>query len=93
MKKIINDIKNIVMEELEGMQKAYSNIIKVNYNPICITRSNIKNNKVSLISGGCSGHEPLHTGFVGHEILDAACPGEIFTSTTPDKIEEAVKYK
>ncbi|WP_300367473.1 dihydroxyacetone kinase subunit DhaK [Brachyspira sp.] len=90
MKKIINNINNIILEELEGMQKAYSNIIKVNYSPIFVTRSD-KKHKVVLISGGGSGHEPLHAGFVGYGMLDAACPGEIFTAPTPDQMEEAVK--
>ena len=90
MKKIINDINNIILEELEGMQKAYSNILKVNYSPIFVSRVN-KNDKVALISGGGSGHEPLHAGFVGYGMLDAACPGEIFTSPTPDQMEEAAK--
>lgn len=90
MKKIINNVNNIILEELEGMQKAYSHILKVNYEPIYVTRAN-KNNKVSLISGGGSGHEPLHAGFVGYGMLDAACPGEIFTSPTPDQMEEAAK--
>ncbi|TVL57518.1 dihydroxyacetone kinase subunit DhaK [Brachyspira hyodysenteriae] len=90
MKKIINDVNNIILEELQGMQKAYSNILKINYDPIYVTRVN-KNSKVSLISGGGSGHEPLHAGFVGYGMLDAACPGEIFTSPTPDQMEEAAK--
>lgn len=90
MKKIINNINSIITEELEGMQKAYSNLIKVNYDPIFVTRTS-KSSKVALISGGGSGHEPLHAGFVGYGMLDAACPGEIFTSPTPDQMEEAVK--
>ncbi|MEI0492008.1 dihydroxyacetone kinase subunit DhaK [Brachyspira intermedia] len=90
MKKIINDISNIILEELQGMERAYSNILKVNYEPIYVTRVG-KNSKVSLISGGGSGHEPLHAGFVGYGMLDAACPGEIFTSPTPDQMEEAAK--
>ena len=91
MKKIINDIDNIIIEELKGMQKAHNSIIKVNYDPIFITRANKNDNKVALVSGGGSGHEPLHGGFVGYGMLDAACPGAIFTSPTPDQMEEAAK--
>ena len=90
MKKIINNVNDIITEELKGMQKAYHNLIKVNYDPIFVTRAS-KSSKVALISGGGSGHEPLHAGFVGYGMLDGACPGEIFTSPTPDQMEEAVK--
>ena len=90
MKKIINNIDNIILEELKGMHKAHNNIINICYDPIFITRIN-KSNKVSLVSGGGSGHEPLHGGFVGYGMLDAACPGAVFTSPTPDQMEEAAK--
>ena len=91
MKKIINDIDNIITEELKGMEKAYNNIIKVCYEPIFIARRELSK-KVAIISGGGSGHEPLHGGFVGYGMLDAACPGPVFTSPTPDQMEAAVKY-
>lgn len=90
MKKIINNIDNIILEELKGMHKAHNNIINICYDPIFITRIN-KSNKVSLVSGGGSGHEPLHGGFVWYGMLDAACPGAVFTSPTPDQMEEAAK--
>lgn len=90
MKKIINDIDNIITEELKGMEKAYNNIIKVCYEPIFIARRELSK-KVAIISGGGSGHEPLHGGFVGYGMLDAACPGPVFTSPTPDQMEAAVK--
>ena len=90
MKKILNNIDNVIVEELQGMQKAYNNLIKVNYDPIFVTRAN-NTDKVALVSGGGSGHEPLHAGFVGYGMLDAACPGAIFTSPTPDQMEEATK--
>ena len=90
MKKILNNIDNVIVEELQGMQKAYNDLIKVNYDPIFVTRAN-NTDKVALVSGGGSGHEPLHAGFVGYGMLDAACPGAIFTSPTPDQMEEAAK--
>lgn len=90
MKKIINDIDNVIIEELKGMEKAYNNIIKVYYEPIFITRKELSK-KVAIVSGGGSGHEPLHGGFVGYGMLDAACPGPIFTSPTPDQMEAAAK--
>ena len=90
MKKILNNIDDVIVEELQGMQKAYNNLIEVNYDPMFVTRVN-KTDKVALVSGGGSGHEPLHAGFVGYGMLDAACPGAIFTSPTPDQMEEATK--
>ncbi|MEI0606508.1 dihydroxyacetone kinase subunit DhaK [Brachyspira pulli] len=90
MKKILNNIDDVIVEELQGMQKAYNNLIKVNYDPMFVTRAN-NTDKVALVSGGGSGHEPLHAGFVGYGMLDAACPGAIFTSPTPDQMEEATK--
>lgn len=90
MKKIINNIDDIILEELQGMQKAHGDIIKVNYEPMYVKRAN-QGNKVVLVSGGGSGHEPLHAGFVGYGMLDIACPGAVFTSPTPDQMEEAAK--
>ena len=90
MKKIINDLDNIIIEELKGMEKAYNNIIKVCYEPIFIIRKELSK-KVAIVSGGGSGHEPLHGGFVGYGMLDAACPGPVFTSPTPDQMEASVK--
>ena len=72
MKKIINNIDDIILEELQGMQKAHGDIIKVNYEPMYVKRAN-QGNKVVLVSGGGSGHEPLHAGFVGYGMLDIAC--------------------
>ena len=90
MKKIINDLDNIIIEELKGMEKAYNNIIKVCYEPIFIIRKELSK-KVAIVSGGGSGHEPVHGGFVGYGMLDAACPGPVFTSPTPDQMEASVK--
>jgi len=92
MKKLINDVNNILTESLTGFAAANSNIVSLNSNPTYVkrTHSPIKN-KVALVSGGGSGHEPLHAGFVGLGMLDAACPGEVFTSPTPDQILAAAQ--
>jgi len=92
MKKFINEIDTLYTESLEGFAKAHSDIIKLNPDPCFISRnSSTRKNKVVLISGGGSGHEPLHTGFVGKGMLDAACPGQIFTSPTPDQMLAATE--
>ncbi|WP_300341504.1 dihydroxyacetone kinase subunit DhaK [Fusobacterium sp.] len=91
MKKMINKPENIVNEMVAGMVKAYSNSLEtVNDMPI-IVRKEKKNNKVALISGGGSGHEPSHAGFVGYGMLDGAVAGEVFTSPSADKVYEAIK--
>ncbi len=90
MKKFVNNVENILTESLLGFGKAHSDILKVNLSPDFIYRKNMPNNqKVSLISGGGSGHEPLHGGFVGLGMLDAACPGQVFSAPTPDQMEAA----
>ncbi|NES94616.1 MAG: dihydroxyacetone kinase subunit DhaK [Desertifilum sp. SIO1I2] len=92
MKKLINDPNAVVRESLEGMAIAHADLIKVHYQPHFIYRADAPiSGKVALISGGGSGHEPLHGGFVGLGMLDAACPGEVFTSPTPDQMLEAAK--
>ena len=76
MKKLINKPENVVREELEGIALAHPDLVKVHYGPDFIMRADGPiNGKVGVISGGGSGHEPLHAGFVGHGMLDAACPG------------------
>ena len=90
MKKFINNVDTILNESLSGFSKANSEIIDVNFSPDYIFRKNKpKNPKVSLITGGGSGHEPLHGGFVGYGMLDAACPGQVFSAPTPDQIVES----
>ena len=90
MKKFVNNVENILSESLSGFGKAHSDILKVNLSPDFIFRKNKpQNSKVALISGGGSGHEPLHGGFVGTGMLDAACPGQIFSAPTPDQMEAA----
>lgn len=92
MKKLINNPDNVVRESLEGMALAHPDLIQIHLDPHFVYRIDAPiQNKVALISGGGSGHEPMHTGFVGMGMLDAACPGEVFTSPTPDQMLEAAK--
>lgn len=92
MKKLINKPEDVVKEELEGLALAYPDIIKVHFEPDFIYRADAPvKGKVALISGGGSGHEPMHGGLVGLGMLDAACPGQVFTSPTPDQMLEAAK--
>jgi dihydroxyacetone kinase-like protein len=92
VKKLINNPDNVVLEALDGMAAAHRDIIRVHKDPNFITRiSSPVKGKVALLSGGGSGHEPLHGGFVGLGMLDAACPGAIFTSPTPDQMLAATK--
>ncbi|MEA5620944.1 dihydroxyacetone kinase subunit DhaK [Cronbergia sp. UHCC 0137] len=92
MKKLINQPADFVRESLEGMAVAHADLIQVNYEPTFVYRADAPvQGKVAIISGGGSGHEPMHVGFVGRGMLDAACPGEIFTSPTPDQMLAATK--
>lgn len=92
MKKLINKPEDIVKEELQGIEVAHPDLVKVFYDPDYIVRVDAPiKNKVGLVSGGGSGHEPMHGGFVGKGMLDAACPGAVFTSPTPDQMLEATK--
>lgn len=92
MKKLINAVEDVVKEQLEGMAVAHSDVLKVSYDPHFVYRADAPvAKKVALISGGGSGHEPMHGGFVGMGMLDAACPGEVFTSPTPDQMYAAGK--
>src|SRR5512139_1998346 len=92
MKKLINRPEDVVTEELRGIAAAHADIVKVYFEPNYILRADAPAmGKVALVSGGGSGHEPLHGGFVGIGMLDAACPGAVFTSPTPDQILEATK--
>lgn len=92
MKKLINRPENVVKESLEGLGLAWPELINVNFNPNFVYRADAPvKGKVAVISGGGSGHEPMHVGFVGVGMLDAACPGEVFTSPTPDQMYEAAK--
>lgn len=92
MKKIINDVEQILSESLQGFAKAHSDIVSLHTGPNFIRRSDLAAQpKVALVSGGGSGHEPLHTGLVGQGMLDAACPGQVFTSPTPDQMLAAAE--
>jgi dihydroxyacetone kinase-like protein len=92
MKKLINKPDDVVRESLEGVALAHPDLVKVHYNPSYVVRADAPiQGKVGVISGGGSGHEPMHGGFVGKGMLDAACPGAVFTSPTPDQMLEATK--
>lgn len=92
MKKLLNKTDDFVRESLEGMARAYPDWIKTHFDPTFVYRADSPlRGKVALISGGGSGHEPMHGGFVGLGMLSAACPGEVFTSPTPDQMLEAAK--
>jgi phosphoenolpyruvate---glycerone phosphotransferase subunit DhaK len=92
MKKLINDPDAVVSEALEGIEAAHGDKVRVIHDPKVIVRADAPvQGKVGIISGGGSGHEPMHGGFVGVGMLDAACPGEVFTSPTPDQMLEATK--
>ena len=92
MKKLINHPEDVVKEELKGIELAHPDLVKVFYDPDFIVRADAPvQGKVALVSGGGSGHEPMHGGFVGKGMLDAACPGAVFTSPTPDQMLEATK--
>lgn len=91
MKKFINSVETLLDESLVGFSKAHADIIELNMEPHFISRKTASPGKVALISGGGSGHEPLHAGFVGTGMLDAACPGQIFTSPTPDQMLAAAQ--
>jgi len=86
MKKLINHVDTVLAESLDGFAAAHADIVTLGPARQFVRRRTLKPGKVALISGGGSGHEPLHAGFVGHGMLDAACPGQIFTSPTPDQM-------
>jgi len=92
MKKLINRPEDVVKEELEGIAAAHADRLRVYTGPNYIVRADAPiQGKVAIVSGGGSGHEPMHGGFVGLGMLDAACPGEVFTSPTPDQMLAATK--
>jgi dihydroxyacetone kinase-like protein len=92
MKKLINSPDAVVRDALRGMEAAHGDRLRISYDPYVVVRADAPvSGKVGIISGGGSGHEPMHGGFVGPGMLDAACPGEVFTSPTPDQMLEATK--
>ena len=91
MKKFLDSPETLLETSLQGFVKAHADIVQLNAEPRFVYRNIRKSGKVALISGGGSGHEPLHSGFVGHGMLDAACPGQVFTSPTPDQMMAAAQ--
>jgi len=92
MKKFINAPEDVVKESLAGLAAAHADLVRVDFeNQIVVRKDAPVAGKVGLLSGGGSGHEPMHGGFVGRGMLDAACPGEIFTSPVPDQMLAATK--
>ncbi len=91
MKKFINQVENVELEMLEGIAKAHPQHLKKLPEYTVLVRAEKKEGKVALISGGGSGHEPAHGGFVGKGMLDAAVAGAVFTSPTPDQVEGAIR--
>jgi dihydroxyacetone kinase-like protein len=90
VKKLINDPHTVVAESVEGFGLAHADVVQVHTDPLFVSRAGgVVAGKVGLVSGGGSGHEPLHAGFVGDGMLDAAVPGPMFTSPTPDQIAPA----
>src|SRR2546429_2270290 len=92
MKKLINGVEDVVSEALQGMAAAPPDLLEVNLEPkYVVRRGQPAAGRVALVSGGGSGHEPMHGGFVGMGMLSGACPGEVFTSPTPDQIYDCTK--
>ncbi|HEB77122.1 MAG TPA: dihydroxyacetone kinase subunit DhaK [Methylothermaceae bacterium] len=91
MKKFINHVDTLLEESLRGFAKAHADLVEVCFEPRFVRRRQPAADKVAVISGGGAGHEPLHSGFVGKGMLDAACPGQIFTSPTPHQMLAAAQ--
>lgn len=91
MKKFLNQVDQMLTESLAGFATAHRELVQVQFEPTFVSRKQKAQNKVVLISGGGSGHEPLHAGYVGKGMLDAACPGQVFTSPTPDQMLAAAE--
>ena len=91
MKKLINAVDTVLAESLDGFAAAHADICRARRGAQVRPPARLTPGKVALISGGGSGHEPLHAGFVGHGMLDAACPGQVFTSPTPDQMMAAAE--
>src|SRR3954451_3902397 len=92
MRKLLNDPEQVVKESLVGLAAAHRDILRVDFDSQIVVRADgPRKGKVALVSGGGSGHEPMHGGFVGLGMLDAACPGEVFTSPVPEQMLAATK--
>ena len=91
MKKFINNVDDMLVESLSGFAAAHKDLVSLHLAPNYLARANKAKNKVAIISGGGSGHEPLHAGFIGYGMLDAACPGYVFTSPSPNQMLAAAE--
>jgi phosphoenolpyruvate---glycerone phosphotransferase subunit DhaK len=92
VKKFVNRVDDVLAESLRGFGAAHADLVRVHADPIYVTRAApTRAGKVALVSGGGSGHEPMHAGLVGVGMLDAACPGQVFTSPTPDQMLAAAQ--
>src|SRR3954462_15868792 len=92
MKKLINSPDAVVQDALHGVEAAHGDRVRESYDPAYVVRADAPvQGKVGIISGGGSGHEPMHGGFVGPRMLNGAYPGEVFTSPTPDQMAECTK--
>lgn len=91
MKKFINNVDDVLVESMSGFAAAHHDLVSLYLEPNFLCRAQKASNKVALISGGGSGHEPLHSGFIGFGMLDAACPGYVFTSPSPDQMLAAAE--
>jgi len=91
MKKFINKVDDVLIESLSGFASAHHDLVELNTDPLFLTRKQKATNKVAIISGGGSGHEPLHAGYIGYGMLDAACSGHVFTSPTPNQMLAAAE--
>jgi dihydroxyacetone kinase-like protein len=91
MKKFVNDVDSLLHESLQGLAAAHADLLQLHLEPTYVARKERAKNKVALISGGGAGHEPLHCGLIGRGMLDAACPGQVFTSPTPDQMLAAAE--
>src|SRR5437762_2271972 len=87
----MNKVDDFLSESLAGFATAHSDLVMLNIDPVFLRRRNLTPGKVALISGGGSGHEPLHAGFVGYGMLDAGCPGQVFTSPRADQMMAAAE--
>src|SRR6516225_6277541 len=91
MKKFINAVDDLVQDSVAGVVAAHEELLALHADPLFVHRRVAKRDRVALVSGGGSGHEPLHTGYVGPGMLDAACPGQVFTAPAPDQIVAAAR--
>jgi len=92
MKKFINSVDDFVPHGVAGLVMAHDDLLALHAEPLFVHRRSAKHGRVALVAGGGSGHEPLHTGYVGPGMLDAACPGQVFTAPLPDQIAAAARH-